>query len=103
MPPGYVIGPAREPDRLSELSVAAAVLFGCVAVAQLLDAMAGSSGRARDVFDVLTGVLLLALIPVFQLGGTVLSNVFTAVAALLAVRVVTKVTRMQQDHRPTLR
>lgn len=203
MPPGYVIGPTREPDGLSELGVAAGILFGCVALAQLLDAMAGRSGSAKIALDVLTGAALLALIPVFlvwffrarrnaglwgpqrhsqgwsigawftpvlflwfpyqilgdiwrasepatarrrgpdavanawwacwilawvtgisfadktttlpdgttnhtsgfhiQLGGTVLSNVFTAAAALLAVCVVTKVTRMQEARRPTLR
>ena len=203
MPPGYVLGPAREPAGLSELSVAVSILFGCVALAQALDAMAGSSGHAKDVLDVLSGIAIITLIPVFlvwfykarrnaglwgpqrhgqgwsigawftpvvclwfpyqilsdiwrasepppatararrqgpdaaaigwwacwilawatgisfphstttlpdgttsetsgfhtQLGGTVVSNVFTALAALLAVRVVITVTRMQEARR----
>ena len=65
MPPGYVLGPAREPAGLSELSVAVSILFGCVALAQALDAMAGSSGHAKDVLDVLSGIAIITLIPVF--------------------------------------
>lgn len=206
MPPGYAVGPAREPDNLSGLGVAVGILFGCVALAQLLDAVAGYSGNpghTKDALDAISGLSILALIPVFlvwffkarrnaglwgpqrhgqgwsigawftpvvflwfpyqilsdiwrasepgtarrrgpdavanawwacwilawatgisttdrtmtrpdgttnhtsgfhlQLGATVVSNVFTAAAAVLALLVVARVTRMQEARRPTLR
>lgn len=206
MPPGYAIGPMQEPTPLSGLCVALTVLFGCVALTQLLDAMASSSRTAKDAFDVLSSLAIVALIPVYlvwffrarrnaglwgpqrhgqgwsigawftpvvslwfpyqmlsdiwrasepaarrpggrrgpdataiawwacwilawvtgfsinhststlpdgttnqtsgfhtQLGGTVVSNLFTAAAAALGLVVVTKVTRMQQARRPILR
>lgn len=86
MPPGYGIGPAPEPARLSGLGVAVSVLFGGVAVTQLLAAVVGGSGGpggfggsgssggsdgsggsrdAKNALAVIGGLALLALVPVF--------------------------------------
>ena len=65
MPPGYVLAPTRQPDGLSELSVAVSVLFGCVAVAQLLDAVAGHSGTAKGVLNAVNALAIVSLAPVY--------------------------------------